>query len=263
MPSERQPEPDESQLVVRPATPGDVEPLAALFWESRTAAHPAVPASVHPREETPRWMAERVDTDEVWLAEDASGPVGLLVLEDDWLHSLYVAPDRAGEGVGTMLLDLAKSLRPRGLGLWVFVSNERARGFYERHGFAEVRRTDGRDNEERAPDIEMAWPDPSSLQALRARVDDVDDRLAALLEERAGLTARIQQVKPVAGHAGRDEAREAQIVRRMARRAPRLGEDRLRRVMQAVIGAGLDAAEEGTMTADPAGPPGARPEETP
>jgi chorismate mutase/GNAT superfamily N-acetyltransferase len=253
-----------SELVVRPATPDDVEALAALFWDSRQAAYPAVPASVHPREETLGWMAERVATDEVWLAEDTMGPVGLLVLEDDWLHSLYVAPGRTGEGVGTMLVGLAKSRRPRGLGLWVFVSNERAHRFYERHGFVDVRRTDGRDNEERAPDIEMAWPDPTSLQALRARVDDVDDRLAALLDERAGLTARIQRVKPVAGQAGRDEARERQIVRRMAHLAPRLGEERIGRIMHTVISEGLDAAEEGTGPSDrPSTTRAPHPEEAP
>jgi hypothetical protein len=29
--------------------------------------------------------------------------------------------------------------------------------FYERHGFVAARRTDGRDNEERAPDILYVW----------------------------------------------------------------------------------------------------------
>jgi chorismate mutase len=49
----------------------------------------------------------------------------------------------------------------------------------------------------------------------------------------------------VAGHAGRDRAREDEIVARMARVAPSLGEDRLRRIMQQVIAESLDAAETG------------------
>jgi ribosomal protein S18 acetylase RimI-like enzyme len=44
-----------------------------------------------------------------------------------------------------------KARRPGGLRLWTFVSNERAQRFYERWGFEEVERTDGRDNEERSP----------------------------------------------------------------------------------------------------------------
>jgi chorismate mutase/GNAT superfamily N-acetyltransferase len=260
MRSERGQQPKDSDLLMRPATPEDVDGLAALFWSARQASQPAIPPPARPREDVPRWMLERVADGEVWLAEDGSRPVGLLVLEGDWLHSLYVAPGRTGQGIGSALLDLAKTLRPRGLGLWVFVANERARRFYERHGFVEVRRTDGRHNEERVPDIEMAWPDPSSLAGLRARVDDVDDRLAVLLAERAELTARIQQVKPVPGRAGRDEAREREIVERMALLAPGLGSDRLARIMQQVIGEGLDAAEAATGTAqtrtgsvDPAG----------
>ena len=48
---------------------------------------------------------------------------------------------------------MAKRERPQGLQLWAFQSNTGARRFYERHGFVEVRRTDGRDNEEGAPDV--------------------------------------------------------------------------------------------------------------
>jgi chorismate mutase len=180
---------------------------------------------------------------EVWLAERDAVPVALMLLEDDWLHSLYVAPGLTGEGIGTMLLDLAKSLHPAGLGLWAFQSNTGARRFYGRHGFGEVRWTDGSDNEEGEPDVEMAWPDPAPIEGLRRRVDTVDDRLARLLAERARLTAGIQRLKEVPGHAGRDRAREARIVERMARLAPELGPRRLATIMDAVISVSLDAAE--------------------
>jgi chorismate mutase/GNAT superfamily N-acetyltransferase len=237
-------------LVVRPATSDDADALAALFLAAREAAHPAIPLPVHPPDDVRRWWRTRFETDgcEVWLAEDPtdaagpSGPVGLLLLEEDWVHSLYVAPGRTGEGIGSVLLDVAKSRRPRRLGLWVFESNQGAQRFYRRHGFVELRRTDGADNEERAADIEMAWPDPASLAGLRGRIDDLDDRLAVLLARRAETTARVQRVKQVPGHAGRDAAREDEIVRRMARLAPELGEERLRRIMAVVITESLDAA---------------------
>ena len=158
------------------------------------------------------------------------------------MQSLYVAPGHTGAGIGGLLLDLAKSLRPAGLGLYVFESNARAQAFYARHGFVEVGRGDGAENEEGAPDVELAWPDPASIAGMRRRVDAVDDRLATLLAERAALTAAIQRLKPVAGHAGRDRAREDEIVARMARLAPALGADRLRRIMQMVIAESLDAA---------------------
>lgn len=255
--------PSEVDLVVRPATPEDADVLTDLYLDARAAAYPAIPRLVHPPHDVRRWMRSHFETPgtEVWLAErspGAGGPdprtVGLLLLEDDWVHSLYVAPGLTGQGIGTVLLDLAKSRRPAGLGLWVFETNTGARRFYERHGFVVLRRTDGADNEERRPDLELAWrggppatssgEDPSTLSELRARVDEIDDRLAGLLAERADTTARIQQVKAVAGHAGRDAVREAQIAARMARVAPALGEQRLRSIMDAVITASLDAAQE-------------------
>jgi chorismate mutase/ribosomal protein S18 acetylase RimI-like enzyme len=248
--------PSEPDLTVRRATADDAAPLATLYLAARASAVPAIPPVVHAADDVHRWLAGRVASPEaeVWLAErddHPPGPLGLLLLEGDWLQSLYVAPGHTSEGIGTLLLDLAKSLRPAGLGLYVFESNTRAQAFYARHGFAEVRRSDGSDNEEGAPDVELAWPDPASLTGLRRRIDAVDDRIAALLAERAALTAAIQRVKPVAGQAGRDRAREDEIVARMARLAPSLGADRLRRIMQQVIAESLDAAGGGEQPPAP------------
>jgi len=155
--------PSEPVLSVRTATPGDADALAGLYLRAREAAVPAIPPLVHPPADVHRWMRSRTDgrDSEVWLAEDGDEVVGLLLLEESWVHSLYVAPGRTGEGIGGVLVELAKSLRPGGLGLWVFVSNAGARRFYEQHGFVELRRTDGADNEEGEPDIEMAWAGPT------------------------------------------------------------------------------------------------------
>jgi chorismate mutase len=85
---------------------------------------------------------------------------------------------------------------------------------------------------------------PESLAECRQLIDEVDALLAVLLEYRATISARVQQLKPVGGHAGRDLRREAEIVQRMAQWAPRLGPRRLRRIMTAVIEESLDLAEE-------------------
>ncbi|WP_020573444.1 chorismate mutase [Actinopolymorpha alba] len=86
---------------------------------------------------------------------------------------------------------------------------------------------------------------PVSVPECRAAIDEVDAVLAALLEYRAALTSQVQRLKPVSGQAGRDPRREAEIVERMAAQAPRLGSERLRRIMLAVIEESLDLAEEG------------------
>jgi ribosomal protein S18 acetylase RimI-like enzyme len=55
------------------------------------------------------------------------------------LWALYTHPDAWGRGVGAALIGSAKSeLRALGFSratLWVLTDNERARGFYERHGW--------------------------------------------------------------------------------------------------------------------------------
>lgn len=240
-------------LTLRPATADDADVLTTLFWDARTAAYPAIPATVHTVAEVRHWFREVLDLvprttpmpadRETWVAESAGAVVGYLVLDPEWLDSLYVRPDLTGQGIGSVLLDLAKGLRPAGFGLWVFESNVRAQEFYRRHGLAVVRRTDGSDNEERSPDLEMAWFGLDRLAGIRRRIDALDHRLAGLLNERALLTAAAQAEKPVGGHAGRDAAREAEIVARMAAVAPDLGPGAIARIMHAVIGASLDVAE--------------------
>jgi chorismate mutase len=85
---------------------------------------------------------------------------------------------------------------------------------------------------------------PVTITDARAAIDRIDAALATLLERRADLAATVQRLKPVGGFAGRDSGRERQIVEAMAGRAPRLGADRLGRIMSAVIEAGLEASEE-------------------
>lgn len=230
-------------LVLRPGGPEDADALAALATAARHAAVPAMPPPVHTAEEDRAWIGRQLAGErEAWVADVDGQLVGYILLEPGWMHSIYVRPGRTREGIGSMLLDLAKSLQPDGLALWVFESNVPAQRFYRRHGFTEAERTDGADNEEQAPDIRMVWP--GALGELRSRIDEVDDRLAELLNERALLTAEIQKRKPVPGHAGRDPEREREIVARMAAHAPNLGAERLSEIMHAVITESLDAAAD-------------------
>ncbi|MFI6596737.1 chorismate mutase [Nonomuraea sp. NPDC050536] len=86
---------------------------------------------------------------------------------------------------------------------------------------------------------------PATLGECRQAIDRVDAALATLLERRVEIAGIVQTLKPVGGFAGRDPEREQALVARMARRAPRLGEERLAAIMNAVIEAGLHLAEEG------------------
>jgi chorismate mutase/GNAT superfamily N-acetyltransferase len=229
-------------LVLRSATADDAGQLTELYLATRRAAEPAMPPQLHTAESVLAFMTGAVADKEVWVA-DVDQTVGFLTLDDAFLEALYVGPDHQGQGIGTALLDLAKARRPDGFALWVFASNAPARGFYHRHGLVELEHTDGSGNEERSPDVRMAWPGADPIAFLRRQIDEVDDELALLLARRFALTATVQDFKHQPGHQGRDAQREREIAERMAAHAPGLGADALARIMDAVIGESLDAYE--------------------
>ncbi|MEV4512252.1 GNAT family N-acetyltransferase [Dactylosporangium sp. NPDC049525] len=140
----------------------DAGAVADVLILSRRAAGDAIPAGVHSDAEVREWIRTVVIPQrEVWLMEDAdSRPLGVLVLDEDWVDQLYVAPACTGMGLGSRLIELAKSRRPAGLQLWTFVTNTAAQRFYLRHGFTVAETTDGSGNEEKAPDIRFVWTAP-------------------------------------------------------------------------------------------------------
>lgn len=145
----------------RRAVPQDAGAVADILIRSRRAALGAIPAGVHSDAEMRGWVSAVVVPDrEVWLMEDDGRPLAVLVLDDGWVDQLYVDPDFTGRGLGSHLIELAKSRRPDGLQLWTFVSNTGAQNFYLRHGFTEAERTDGSGNEEKSPDIRFVWTAP-------------------------------------------------------------------------------------------------------
>ena len=144
---------------VRRGARADARPAADLWLRARAAALDAIPQPVHDEDDVRAWFTSHVVREsELWVAEDPPDTLlGILVLDGSWVDQLYVEPAMTGRGIGAELLQMAKRERPQGLRLWTFASNTRAQQFYERHGFAEEQRTDGRDNEEKAPDILYVW----------------------------------------------------------------------------------------------------------
>jgi len=229
--------PTELDLTLRPAEESDAAAVAEVHLSARRAAE--MPPPVHPEDDVREWLADRLrSTDTVWVAEVDGVVGGYARFTESWLDDLYVAPGVSGRGIGSALLDLVKQQRPGGFCLWVFEMNTPARDFYARRGLIELERTDGSANEERAPDLKLAWPGADAVSFFRRLIDDVDEQLGDLLARRAALTHAVQVHKP---DTTRDPAREAQIAAAMARRAPALGEDRLRRIMHAIITESLDA----------------------
>jgi GNAT superfamily N-acetyltransferase len=144
-------------MEVDAATSADADAVAAIFGAARRAAMPWLPR-LHSAAEDRRYFAEHVVGEcDVLVVRRERRPVAFLALRDDIVEHLYVRPDVQRAGIGSALLEVAKSRRPSGLRLWLFQRNHGARAFYARHGFAEVRSTDGSDNEEHEPDVLLAW----------------------------------------------------------------------------------------------------------
>jgi GNAT superfamily N-acetyltransferase len=229
-----------TELTLRPALAVDLPQVAAVHIAARDAAYPSMPRTLHPPREVMAWVASwDLSVFSVWGAFSGEELVGYARFDDVWLDDLYVVPEAQGAGVGSALLDVVKAERRAGFRLWVFESNQPARGFYRAHGLVELEHTDGSGNEEKEPDLVMAWPGTDAVAFYRSLIDTADAELGDLLNRRAALTAAIQ---PHKGSSERDPAREREIARALARRAPSLGEDRLARIVHAIITESLDAS---------------------
>jgi GNAT superfamily N-acetyltransferase len=85
----------------------------------------------------------------------------LAAIEGGMLERLYVDPDLQGRGIGGRPLAEAMCRSPRGLELFAFQRNARARAFHEARDFRAVGCGDGSGNEEREPDVRHTWTGPA------------------------------------------------------------------------------------------------------
>ena len=146
-------------MELRHAGPGDADAVADILLAAR--AEMTYLPQLHTDDEVRDWVRTGlVPAREVWIAVLDGRSAGFLALAGDQIDHLYVHPDAQGVGLGSALLDRAKERRPNGLRLWVFQRNTGARRFYERHGFALLRETDGADNMKREPDALYEWRPP-------------------------------------------------------------------------------------------------------
>jgi GNAT superfamily N-acetyltransferase len=136
--------------------PEDADQVAVLFAASRRAAMPWLPV-LHDAAEDRAFFGRVLATLEVHVARRGDEVLGFIALDGCDVDHLYIRADVQRAGIGSRLLALAMERRPGGLELWAFQRNTAALAFYARHGFTEVRRTDGAGNEEREPDVRLAW----------------------------------------------------------------------------------------------------------
>ena len=136
-------------LALRDAGPDDLEAVVRVFlgcFRVTYAAHlpPRLVASMS--DEAARSLWERALTSpgrEVVVAQIDDEVRGVVAFaaegEEGWVHSLYVAPDAQGHGVGSTLLrcaaDRLLAAACHRAYLWVFAENQPSVRFYARRGW--------------------------------------------------------------------------------------------------------------------------------
>lgn len=143
---------------IRRYRPADLAQTVSIWHASKRDAFPYVAVQQrYTLAEDTAYFREVVAVEcVVWLAEVAGCIAGLLALKDDYIDQLFVAVELQRQGVGTALLQKAREHSPRGLRLFTFQKNAKARAFYEKHGFKAVRFgcSPAPENE---PDVEYQW----------------------------------------------------------------------------------------------------------
>jgi GNAT superfamily N-acetyltransferase len=146
--------------MIRRAGADDVDAIARVFRRS-FATLDFLP-TLHTPEEEREHLRRVVVEQDVWVAVRGSRVVGFTALDGDLGTFLYVDPEAHGGGIGSALLEEVMRARPDGFRFWAFQENAKARAFYERRGCRAVEFTDGRGNEEKAPDVLYEWrPEPA------------------------------------------------------------------------------------------------------
>ncbi len=137
-----------------PASARDAGDLAAILrgWIGETPWMP----KLHSPAEDLGFLSHLIATQGVTVARRNGAAAGFLARLGPEITGLYLAPVARGQGLGTRLMDRAKTTSPR-LELWTFQANSGARRFYARQGFVEARRTDGARNDEKLPDLRLIW----------------------------------------------------------------------------------------------------------
>ena len=143
-------------MIIDKASSADAAAIAQIHRTARQKAMPWLPVLHGPEEDLWFFSTMVLPEEMVLVARENTQPVGFISSHQGWLNHLYIAPDRWGMGLGTRLLEAARSETDH-LQLRVFQDNTKARHFYSKHGFCERAFTDGRGNEEKVPDLRMEW----------------------------------------------------------------------------------------------------------
>ena len=132
------------RIDVRPIAQTDVDAAIAGWHATNRQTYTYVLAhQQHTLDDARRFFVDHVLTEcEVWVVAAATAGAealcGVIALQDGWIRQLAVFDGWKRRGIGSRLVDLAKTRSPGGLQLHTFERNTPARLFYVRHGFVAI-----------------------------------------------------------------------------------------------------------------------------
>lgn len=114
-----------------------VLPLAQLWLDSWRSTDTANEEVVLVDDLAARILEETATVWEVTLVFQDDTLAGFMALRphENCLDQLFMAPTAKGQGLGSLLMDLAKQRLPNGMWLRTAEANHAARAFYENRGF--------------------------------------------------------------------------------------------------------------------------------
>jgi GNAT superfamily N-acetyltransferase len=147
---------------LRPALPTDAGATGEILY--RFQQNSDWMPKLYSEVETIAFCGTMIDRGWVTVAEADGRIVGFMARDGEEICALYLVREVSGQGIGTELLNHAKSLSPR-LTLRAVQGNSSAVRFYRREGFVETSRGDGTDNDENLPDIAFLWTAKAQAKA--------------------------------------------------------------------------------------------------
>ena len=140
--------------ILRAAQPTDAGATGEILWGylSQTSWMP----QFYTAAEIIGFCGLMIDRGWVTLATANEQIEGFIARDKTEIHALYLSQKCIGKGVGSQLLNDAKTASKQ-LELWTFQAATKAQQFYLRQSFIEIDRTDGSGNDEKLPDIHYVW----------------------------------------------------------------------------------------------------------
>ena len=144
-----------SKLIITPYEPDVLMDMVAVWRNS--FQHGVGIIDPHPAEGLRNYfLSEVLPNHEVRLAMAGPEVVGVLASSATSVAALYVRVDHIGQGIGSILIEIAKRRSSGSLWLYTFAQNQNARRFYKKHGFAEV--AHGFEPNWQLDDVRLEWP---------------------------------------------------------------------------------------------------------